>query len=47
MVSGLLAVGIRGSMEVGGLGQLWRIAEDGGRINFINRLGSTAITNMC
>ena len=46
MISGLLAVAIRGCMEVGGLTEVWRIAEEGGRINF-NRLSSTAITKVC
>ena len=34
MVAGLLAVIIRGCMTVGGVAEVWRIAEEGGRINF-------------
>ncbi|XP_072169927.1 uncharacterized protein [Diadema setosum] len=34
MMSGFLAVIIKGSMEVGGLDKAWQICEEGGRIDF-------------
>uniref|UniRef100_UPI00398E5E07 sodium-coupled monocarboxylate transporter 1-like isoform X1 n=2 Tax=Pristiophorus japonicus TaxID=55135 RepID=UPI00398E5E07 len=36
MVIGLLTVLIQGSIHVGGLGKIWNIAENGGRINFLD-----------
>lgn len=34
MLGGILAVIIQGTISVGGMGKVWQIAEDGGRINF-------------
>ncbi|XP_069779127.1 sodium-coupled monocarboxylate transporter 1-like [Narcine bancroftii] len=36
MVAGLLALMIQGLMRVGGFGKVWRIAEQGGRINLFD-----------
>ncbi|XP_038057833.1 sodium-coupled monocarboxylate transporter 2-like isoform X2 [Patiria miniata] len=36
MMAGFLAIIIAGSMRLGGLGAVWQIAEDGGRIDFWN-----------
>ena len=34
MMSGIIAIVIQGSLQVGGLSEVMRIAQDGGRINF-------------
>ena len=34
MVAGILAVVIEGSRRLGGIQQVWQIADSGGRINF-------------
>ncbi|XP_072166483.1 sodium-coupled monocarboxylate transporter 1-like [Diadema setosum] len=36
MIAGLLAVLAKGAVELGGLGEVWRICEEGGRIDFWN-----------
>ncbi|XP_071098413.1 sodium-coupled monocarboxylate transporter 1-like isoform X1 [Haliotis cracherodii] len=36
MLAGLLAIVIQGSIVVGGMGEVWRINEEWGRINFFN-----------
>lgn len=36
MFSGLIAVIIKGIIDVGGFDNLWQINTDGGRINFFN-----------
>ncbi|ELT89215.1 hypothetical protein CAPTEDRAFT_91387 [Capitella teleta] len=36
MLSGMLAIIIQGCIEVGGFEKVWKIASDGGRINFFN-----------
>ncbi|XP_048236774.1 sodium-coupled monocarboxylate transporter 1-like [Haliotis rufescens] len=36
MFAGLLAIVIQGSIVVGGMGEVWRINEEWGRINFFN-----------
>lgn len=36
MVAGQLAVVIQGSIKMGGMGNIMRIAEEGGRLNFVN-----------
>ncbi|XP_048236772.1 sodium-coupled monocarboxylate transporter 1-like isoform X1 [Haliotis rufescens] len=36
MFTGLLAIVIQGSIVVGGMGEVWRINEEWGRINFFN-----------
>ncbi|XP_069779130.1 sodium-coupled monocarboxylate transporter 1-like [Narcine bancroftii] len=36
MVIGLLTILIRGSIQIGGFGKIWNIAENGGRINFFD-----------
>ena len=35
MIAGFLMIIIKGSIDVGGLSEVWRIAEEGGRIDFI------------
>lgn len=34
MVAGLLAIAIQGTVKLGGTANIWRICEEGGRINF-------------
>ena len=34
MVAGLLSVIVVGIWKIGGVGEVWRIADEGGRINF-------------
>ena len=34
MVTGIMSVIVVGISKVGGLGEVWRIADEGGRINF-------------
>ena len=36
MFAGLIAVLIRGSMDQGGFGNIWRLMEEGQRIEFFN-----------
>ena len=35
MIAGFLMIIIKGSIDVGGLTEVWRIAEEGGRIDFV------------
>ena len=35
VIAGLIAVTVRGSIDVGGIGKVWEIADKGGRIFFI------------
>lgn len=35
MITGMLAFLIKGSLELGGFANVWRVAERGGRIDFV------------
>ena len=35
VIAGLIAVTVRGSIDIGGIGKVWEIADKGGRIFFI------------
>ena len=35
VIAGLIAVIVRGSQQVGGLDLVWNIADEGGRIHFL------------
>ncbi len=34
MVAGLIGIIIQGTLRVGGIQKMWKIAEEGGRLNF-------------
>ena len=36
MIGGMLAILVKGTVDVGGPGSVWNVAEQGGRINFFN-----------
>ena len=35
VIAGLIAITVRGSLDLGGLDKVWQIADQGGRIFFI------------
>ncbi len=44
MVAGLVGVIIQGILRVGGIQKIWKIAEDGGRLNFFTEYSVIILT---
>ncbi|GFR94812.1 sodium-coupled monocarboxylate transporter 1 [Elysia marginata] len=40
MLTGIFAILIQGTLNVGGPGEVWNMASSGGRLNFFNTLSS-------